>query len=248
MHDIEQRIRFEKILTPQDWEEDLQVFRGATFNLAHNHPADAALAAAQPVRGSGRRLSGRRRHASGQRPAGDLRERPHHRAAADGGSGHLGRLEPGIVDGAAGHTNPPIAEATYERACPLEASCRSASIGAGLGGLAAACTLAARGHRVVLFDKNPWLGGKAAVLEEDGFRFDMGPTILTVPARAGAHLPRSRARHARLSRPAPARPAMALLLRRRQRARPAGRRAGDGRTSSSASRPATAPATATSSA
>ena len=55
-------------------------------------------------------------------------------------------------------------------------------VGAGLGGLAAACTLAARGQRVVLFDKNPWLGGKAALLEEAGFRFDMGPTILTVPA------------------------------------------------------------------
>jgi phytoene desaturase len=55
-------------------------------------------------------------------------------------------------------------------------------IGAGLGGLAAACTLAARGHKVLLFDKNPWAGGKAALLEEDGFRFDMGPTILTVPA------------------------------------------------------------------
>jgi len=54
-------------------------------------------------------------------------------------------------------------------------------VGAGLAGLAAACTLAARGHKVVLFDKNPWLGGKAAVLEEEGFRFDMGPTILTVP-------------------------------------------------------------------
>ncbi len=54
-------------------------------------------------------------------------------------------------------------------------------IGGGLGGLAAACTLAARGHRVVLFEKNEWLGGKAAVLEEGGFRFDMGPTILTVP-------------------------------------------------------------------
>lgn len=54
-------------------------------------------------------------------------------------------------------------------------------IGGGLGGLAAACTLAARGHQVVLFEKNPWLGGKAAVLEQDGFRFDMGPTILTVP-------------------------------------------------------------------
>ena len=56
-----------------------------------------------------------------------------------------------------------------------------AVIGAGLGGLAAACTLAARGHKVQLFEKNPWLGGKAAVLEEQGFRFDMGPTILTVP-------------------------------------------------------------------
>ncbi len=55
-------------------------------------------------------------------------------------------------------------------------------VGAGLAGLAAACTLAARGHKVVLFDKNPWLGGKAAVLREEGFRFDMGPTILTVPA------------------------------------------------------------------
>ena len=55
-------------------------------------------------------------------------------------------------------------------------------IGSGLGGLAAACTLAARGHKVILFEKNDWLGGKAAELEEDGFRFDMGPTILTVPA------------------------------------------------------------------
>jgi diapolycopene oxygenase len=55
-------------------------------------------------------------------------------------------------------------------------------IGGGLGGLAAACTLAARGHKVVLFEKNPWLGGKAAVHEEAGYRFDMGPTILTVPS------------------------------------------------------------------
>lgn len=54
-------------------------------------------------------------------------------------------------------------------------------IGGGLGGLAAACTLAARGHKVTLFDANAWAGGKAAVLEEGGFRFDMGPTILTVP-------------------------------------------------------------------
>ena len=59
---------------------------------------------------------------------------------------------------------------------------RIAIIGGGLGGLASACTLAARGHSVVLFEKNEWLGGKAAVLEQDGFRFDMGPTILTLPS------------------------------------------------------------------
>lgn len=55
-------------------------------------------------------------------------------------------------------------------------------IGSGLAGLAAACTLAARGYRVVVFETNPWYGGKAAVLEEQGFRFDMGPTILTLPS------------------------------------------------------------------
>lgn len=58
---------------------------------------------------------------------------------------------------------------------------RVAVIGGGLGGLASACTLAARGYDVTLFEKNDWLGGKAAVLEQDGFRFDMGPTILTMP-------------------------------------------------------------------
>jgi len=55
-------------------------------------------------------------------------------------------------------------------------------IGGGLGGLAAACTLAARGYKVILFERNEWLGGKAAVLEGRGFRFDMGPTIVTIPS------------------------------------------------------------------
>ena len=54
-------------------------------------------------------------------------------------------------------------------------------IGGGLGGLAAACTLAGRGYRVALFEKNDYLGGKAAVHKDAGFRFDMGPTILLMP-------------------------------------------------------------------
>ncbi len=55
-------------------------------------------------------------------------------------------------------------------------------IGGGLGGLSAAVTLAARGYEVVLFEKSSWLGGKAAVLQQEGYRFDMGPTILTLPS------------------------------------------------------------------
>lgn len=36
LRDLEQHIRYEKIVTPADWEHDYQVYRGATFNLAHN--------------------------------------------------------------------------------------------------------------------------------------------------------------------------------------------------------------------
>ncbi len=57
-----------------------------------------------------------------------------------------------------------------------------AVVGGGLAGLSAACVLAARGHSVTLFEKNSWVGGKAAVYRADGFRFDMGPTILTLPS------------------------------------------------------------------
>ena len=55
-------------------------------------------------------------------------------------------------------------------------------VGSGLAGLSAACTLAARGHQVEVFEKNEWLGGKAAQLNAAGFRFDMGPTILIQPS------------------------------------------------------------------
>ncbi len=36
IEDIERRIVFEKIVTPADWENQYEVYRGATFNLAHN--------------------------------------------------------------------------------------------------------------------------------------------------------------------------------------------------------------------
>ncbi|SMP47120.1 phytoene desaturase [Neorhodopirellula lusitana] len=55
-------------------------------------------------------------------------------------------------------------------------------VGGGLAGLSSACVLAARGHQVTLCDKNDWVGGKAAVLSTEGYRFDMGPTILTLPS------------------------------------------------------------------
>ena len=55
-------------------------------------------------------------------------------------------------------------------------------IGSGLAGMTAACTLAARGYAVTVVEKNPWLGGKAALLTDRGYRFDMGPTILTLPS------------------------------------------------------------------
>lgn len=64
---------------------------------------------------------------------------------------------------------------------PLKSQSPIGIIGGGLGGLAAACTLAARGRQVILFEQSGWLGGKAAVLEAQGYRFDMGPTILTLP-------------------------------------------------------------------
>jgi phytoene desaturase len=36
IHDIEKRIRFERVVTPVEWENKVGIYRGATFNLAHN--------------------------------------------------------------------------------------------------------------------------------------------------------------------------------------------------------------------
>jgi diapolycopene oxygenase len=54
-------------------------------------------------------------------------------------------------------------------------------IGAGLGGMSAAIMLARAGFRVTLLEKNMNVGGKLSLLETRGFRFDLGPSIFTLP-------------------------------------------------------------------
>ncbi|MEM1167344.1 MAG: phytoene desaturase family protein [Planctomycetota bacterium] len=54
-------------------------------------------------------------------------------------------------------------------------------VGGGLAGLAATVELASHGARVTLVEANHHLGGKMNVLEAEGFTFDMGPTIITLP-------------------------------------------------------------------
>ena len=54
-------------------------------------------------------------------------------------------------------------------------------IGSGLGGLSAAISLATEGFRVTVFEKNEKAGGKLNLLRKEGFNFDLGPSILTVP-------------------------------------------------------------------
>lgn len=54
-------------------------------------------------------------------------------------------------------------------------------VGGGVGGIVTALRLRASGAEVVLLEKNRVLGGKLAWIEEDGYYFDLGPTLLTMP-------------------------------------------------------------------
>jgi phytoene desaturase len=54
-------------------------------------------------------------------------------------------------------------------------------VGGGVAGLATAALLAADGHDVELFEKNDALGGRAGSWEQDGFRFDTGPSWWLMP-------------------------------------------------------------------
>lgn len=68
-------------------------------------------------------------------------------------------------------------------------------VGGGLGGLAAALRLRTRGWQVTVFEAGPTFGGKMNRWESGGFRFDTGPSLITMPwvfeelfREAGGHL------------------------------------------------------------
>jgi len=63
----------------------------------------------------------------------------------------------------------------------VKAPKRVAVVGAGLGGISAALSLAADGCEVEVFEKNKHVGGKLNGLKTEGFSFDLGPSILTMP-------------------------------------------------------------------
>lgn len=54
-------------------------------------------------------------------------------------------------------------------------------IGAGFGGLASGMRLAAKGYKVRVLDRLDSPGGRGTAVHVDGHRFDLGPTIITVP-------------------------------------------------------------------
>lgn len=58
---------------------------------------------------------------------------------------------------------------------------RAVVIGAGLGGLAVALRLASAGWRVTVCERYGSIGGKMNQIEEGGFRFDTGPSLITMP-------------------------------------------------------------------
>jgi len=58
---------------------------------------------------------------------------------------------------------------------------RTVVVGAGLGGLSAAMRLGAKGYSVTVVDRLDKVGGRGSSITQDGHRFDLGPTIVTVP-------------------------------------------------------------------
>lgn len=56
-----------------------------------------------------------------------------------------------------------------------------AVIGAGVSGLGAAIRMRNKGYKVTVFEANNFPGGKCSTESKDGYRFDMGPSVFTMP-------------------------------------------------------------------
>ncbi|WP_027078745.1 1-hydroxycarotenoid 3,4-desaturase CrtD [Maribacter antarcticus] len=54
-------------------------------------------------------------------------------------------------------------------------------IGAGIGGIASALRLCKKGYEVTVVESNHYAGGKLHAMEQDGYRFDLGPSLFTMP-------------------------------------------------------------------
>ena len=54
-------------------------------------------------------------------------------------------------------------------------------IGAGIAGLASAVRMAVKGHTVEVFEKEATPGGKLSSLSVGAYRFDLGPSLFTMP-------------------------------------------------------------------
>ena len=54
-------------------------------------------------------------------------------------------------------------------------------IGSGFSSLSASCYLAKAGYNVTILEKNSNIGGRATLLQEEGFKFDIGPTWYWMP-------------------------------------------------------------------
>ena len=62
-----------------------------------------------------------------------------------------------------------------------ENSKKCAVIGAGVSGIAAAIRMRNKGWLVTVFEANPFPGGKLSTETNKGYRFDMGPSVFTMP-------------------------------------------------------------------
>ena len=55
-------------------------------------------------------------------------------------------------------------------------------VGAGLAGLSAALRLAGAGRKVTVLERESVPGGRNGLLKKDGYAFDTGPSVLTMPS------------------------------------------------------------------